>query len=186
MHKTHPGHLSTISGRSPGDSDCLDWVPRIYPFYMHSIPKVMTQQVFPKLRNSSRKLSFLSGFPLLPWPPCWRVELLSPGRGLNCIWSPPALNCWTATARSTLPETPTPPITDPCFCAPMTGCFLSLSHTASHFFICPFPLCGLPFSASSSEISFHLIYPIFCNLVSFKILERDMSPTAAPLPAKDG
>lgn len=82
---------------------------------------LQTEQVFCKLRNSIRKLSILSGLPLLPWPPGGQA------RGLACLCQ--AGDCivfgthqsWgypTTTAILTLPETPTAWITGHCLCSP--------------------------------------------------------------------
>lgn len=101
VHRTHLGYLSNtrVNPRrfwlSRLGSTDLCILQALSPL----LPKVILQQVFHKLRSSNKKLSFLPGFPLLPWPPCWRADLPLSDKGLNCVWSPPALGLPTATSR---------------------------------------------------------------------------------------
>lgn len=101
MPNTHIGHLSAIPGRTPGRFWWSGLGSKDRCILQHSIPKVMTLQVFPKPRNSIRKLFFLSGFPLLPWPPCWRTELLFSRKGSELYLEPTAMGCQIHSAWDT-------------------------------------------------------------------------------------
>lgn len=116
--------------------------------------------MFHELRNSNGKLFFLSGFPLLPWPPGGQARSLT-YLCQSADWILSGARPAQVTARSTLPETQTLLITDHGFCSPCNNmhpasfphCFqflhLSLCTLWSSF-LCSFPWTFIPFNLPSA------------------------------------
>lgn len=166
MHKTHGGHLSNILGRIPGDSDCLDWVLRIYVFYKYSVPcspKRFCSRCFTNWETRTGSYCFSLGShcslglleaKLEGWPTFAR-------QWAEFSLESTCLRAAQVIARSTLPETPTPLITDHWFCSPYNSIhpasfphcsqFLHLSLcTLWSSFLCSFLRTLIPFNLTSA------------------------------------